>query len=497
MTRRTATATRQIEDKLQATLKELKSCKSMCDKLIIEREDSESEIVKILEQNKSLRSQLSGMNDQLMDTLKQRDELRRTVDEFDKDRASFEEMLGHSNALKDELREAYSLIDSLHLEVQSHKLSETQSLFDELVSSDPIMNKTLTSLNNHVSKNHRRKIRKINKCIKKTKLAISNNCKIRPIISVNKRLIKDIKVNNLKFDKSKMEYECKILEIQEELQAMTDSLNDMTVKYKMSQGEIRDHTAAMDELLRLSQDNMDRFESYTNNYQCKCQLAECSTSLVVAPESPLPTIDSDLCSSNSSCSKFNNNFVMYSDELGKDLGWQLSLQLDCSVTNNCYPGHTYKDILDIALKAEFKTNSIVILLIGRRGNVNKRNLINYFERLKNVKNVTKVIAYTLPYSKNVSENEDNKRYSLNRTLHTMSVYDNFLQVIDANTIISRRFYLDQDSFYLNKFTKRRIASSLSYFILNLVNSLTKLTTASFEQHYVNCLEVFPNNINLN
>lgn len=85
--------------------------------------------------------------------------------------------------------------------------------------------------------------------------------------------------------------------------------------------------------------------------------------------------------------------------------------------------------------------------------------------------------------------ENNYRYNLNMTLNTCQNIcnnDNKLHVIDFNNFV-KYFYLTKDKYYLSKYLKRQIASSLSYFIYISAKNLAN-KAASIEQ---------PNNVDLN
>ncbi|KAJ8736279.1 hypothetical protein PYW08_006935 [Mythimna loreyi] len=73
---------RDINNKLNAALKELEVSRKTCSDLLQEREESEVEVKKLVDKNTQLKRQLVEMHTQHEDILDQHNHLRRLVSEF-------------------------------------------------------------------------------------------------------------------------------------------------------------------------------------------------------------------------------------------------------------------------------------------------------------------------------------------------------------------------------------------------------------------------------
>lgn len=306
-------------------------------------------------------------------------------------------------------------------------------------------------------------------------------------------------------DKNKICYERDTQSLRSELEMVNASFNTILSKYETAQKEIQEHSIAMDELLELCKYNADRFESLThNNNQCDCEQVPVHCEEVInVPEpisvSGLEQWPSVSVKTDSDCSN-RLNIAMYSDETGRSMGLQLGYLLEHRITNNCMPGATYSQILQSILKCKFKSNTVLIILIGRRGTVSKKTIINYFSALNSLPNIKKVMLFAFPFSQSLTENENTIRHNLNLNLHSMTCrHDDKFHFIDTNSILSKYFYLTEENYNLSKYDKRQLAHVLYYYINNIFlgNSLSTLTTAPIEQCYHNLqsLEFVPNDLN--
>ena len=180
---------------------------------------------------------------------------------------------------------------------------------------------------------------------------------------------------------------------------------------------------------------------------------------------------------------------MYSDEIGKNMGLRLSRLLGQTIVNNCMPGASYVDVMEKITTSTFKSNTTLIILVGRRGNANKRSIRKYFSSLNSLPNVIKIILFAFPFCRSTTDtdNNDNKiRHDLNCILHTMTCrHSDKFHFIDTNICISKYFYLTKDRYFLSKYYIRQVAELLSYYIINSAILFARPTTAPSERDSFN------------
>lgn len=174
--------------------------------------------------------------------------------------------------------------------------------------------------------------------------------------------------------------------------------------------------------------------------------------------------------------------VIFSDEIGRNMGVQLSQESGHSVINMCMPGASYNQIVKNVLTQKFEVSTTIIILIGRRGDVNNKSIVKYFTELNSLKNVDRVVLFALPFSKNLTEGENVTRHKLNVMLHTLTCrHSDKFHFIDLNCLIDVS-YLNNDCYYLSRYKKRQLVLSLEYYIKNcIVNLQTPETAVSIEQ----------------
>lgn len=505
MTTRRAVASRQMEEKLELTLIELKASKTLCEQLLSERNDSEKEILDIINTNRQLKIEMADLHNKLLGALDQRNQLQHQLDIIDRDNVTFEETLGRSAELENELRDAHKLIDKLQSEIddlKSASLSQTHlSLFEELVpqsankgiyahspkssiisinSSDCLKNTHQKIISN---KNKIKKYWKITKFIRRTNKLIKKNSVFKKNLILQKdrtNLKNKIFLYEQSLDSNRLDYEREIQMLHAEIENLQSSLKHISSKYESACKELKEHSLAMDELLQLSKYNNDRFDSLTNNYQCNCIQSSVSPRSLPASSSVSNITNSPI----SRCLKAQpNNYIpstsdiiVFSDEIGKNMGWQLKCYLGQPIVNYCMPGANYSYILEKILNTTFKNNSTLIVMIGRRGNANKKDIVNYCSKLNNLENVTKVVLFVLPFSRTLSHRENLIRHNLNMCLHN-STNDNYkFHIIDTNKYVSNFISTAPDNYSLSKYFRRQIANVLQYYIL--INNRNKLTNPS-------------------
>ena len=149
--------------------------------------------------------------------------------------------------------------------------------------------------------------------------------------------------------------------------------------------------------------------------------------------------------------------------------------------NYCLPGYSYSDIMQKILSYKFCQDTTLVIFVGNRGNVSKKELITYHNTLCN-HGLKKIVMFTFPYSKSLPQEENAVRYKLNMTLHNLTFYNNdSIHLIDTNNYVSNYFYLTKDRYYLSIYFKRQIAVSLSYYLHISAKNLAT-TVAFIEQH---------------
>lgn len=517
MTRRALS--RQEECKLQRALQELKTSKDLCNQLTLEREDNEKILLDTLDSNKKLKNELSMLYSQFSCAIEERDRLQIIIDGFDQCGTEYEQALKRTSVLEKELCDAHQQITQLEEAAQCSATLKTQNLFDELISADrvhgqisgsccatPAVTIDLTNddsvrvatacTRNTLSKKKLKKYVSINKYINKTKKLLKNQKgavhKIRNKIQ-KLELFDKLEVCTLQLQNRKLEYESDIQRLQTELAGVEASLRSITSRYEKSQEAIKEYSLAMDELLKLSYNNKERYDSFVANHSCDCQRSE-TPEPVSATKSASPLSVS--VSSHKLCEKVQKTF-MYSDEIGMNMGQLLNTRLGHSVINNCLPGSNLHDIMRLLTKCKFNNNSNIVIWLGNRANVNKSELIKYFETLCTLQ-VNKIVMFTFPYSNSLSQAENEIRYKLNMTLHTISCNNNLIHVIDSNNIVGKKYYLTKGSYYLSNFDKRQVAVSLSYYFSITAKNLATKTTASIEQQNDipnMTLELYPSHLN--
>lgn len=502
------------ESKLLRALQELKATKVLCDQLTPEREDNEIILEDTLDSNKKLRSELASLHSQYTCAIEERDRLQSIIQGFDQCCIEYEQALKRTSLLEKELCDAHQQITLLEEAVQYSATLKTFSLFDELIPADrehgqisdagceiPTVIIDLTNSSsvgnvsactkNTLSRNKLKKYVKINKYLNKTKKLLKNQKGVVYRLK-NKRekldLLEQLQVCTLQLENSKLQHESDIQQLQCELASVEDCLTSITTRYEKSQEAMREYSLAMDELLQLSQDNKERYDSLVANHMCDCQLSQNPEPVCATSSTTQLYVGLKKCSGNKT--------IMFSDEIGKDMGQLLNSRMEDSVINNCLPNSSLHEVMKMITKYTFKHSSNIIIWLGNRGNINKIELIKYMETLCSLK-VNKIVMFTFPYSNSLPQAENYHRYRLNMTLHTISCNNNLIHLIDSNNIVSKNYYLTKGRYYLSNYYKRQVAVSLSYYFNITAKNLAN-QTASIEQCtdiQNKTLEVSPSHLN--
>lgn len=497
---------RQLENKLDVTLKELKKVKTECQQLLLEREENEQEVIKILGQNSALKVEMTEIHKQYLEVVYQRDQLQIIVDKFDQDSGALDDALRRIAALESELCDSHKQIMSLECVNEQNKESRRMSLFDELIVSEKNNENSVsgldkdTDLPNATSKTKRlvkcsnkklKKYVKLNKIIRKTNNLIKQN---RFSKRLNVKLVNKLNMYTKKLESRKLKYETDTRSLELQLLDLNLSLKSLSNEYENSQKLLEEYSLKMDELIKLSTDNVERFESLTNNNPCNCnqmsglQSVGSSQSSVTVCDS-LPPVSCREQHDGSNISLKNEtekpNLVMYSDEIGSDMGYLLDLySKGLKVINNCLPCNSLNCIMKkVTLDYNINNNTTLIIFVGNRGSVNKNDLIRHYKTLNNL-DVKKIVIFTLPYCNQLSQSENDIRYKLNLTFDLFT-YNNKFHIIDSNKYVRNCYTLRRSRYHLTTYCKRQIAMSLSYYIDISAKNLANNNTASIEQTDVN------------
>lgn len=512
---------RQEESKLQMALLELKASKELCAQLNSEREDNEKEFLEILESKNKLKKELSLLHIEYNSINDERVRLQQLVDRFDDCSVEYEQALRRITSLEEELRDAHTHISQF--EETSHNMSSkhTQSLYEELVDHDSqlvtdavetqsvmidLTNDTLpTRRLVNCSSNKLKKYIKINKYIRRTQKLLKQNklsCKQLKSKKINVMLHNKLHKCAVHLENYKLKYETDTQLLELNISSLENALKLLTNKYENSQNVLSEYTLAMDELLKLSTYNAERFESMNNNLDCECKHVNGHQSvneLQQLSSDSSPTLSSkNQCNSPFKTKNTKPNIIMYSDEIGSSMGSLLnSYSRGLSVTNNCLPFSNLDNIMrQIGYDSMIHINTTLIIFVGNRGNINKSALLKFYENLNKL-NVYKIIFLTIPYCHQLPQEENHLRYKLNMVLCNLSTYNNKFKVIDSNKYVSKYYVLTKGRFYLSTYCKRQIAMSLSYFIDISAKNLAINNTAFIEQSQISTLEIIPINNCLN
>lgn len=505
------------ESKLQRALQELKATKVLYDQLLFEREDNEKLLEDTLEINKNLKREMSALHSQCIDAIGERDRLQIIIDGFDQCGMEYVQALKRTSFLEKELCDAHQQITLLEEAAQCSATLKTFSLFDELISSDrensqiyaagcntPTVMIDLTNndsvavdsacTKNTLSRKKPKKYVKINKYINKTKNKLKNQKDVVDQIKNNRDkndLLKELQLCTVQLENTKSQYESDIQQLQCELVSVEESLRSITSLYEKSQEALREYSLAMDEVLQLSQSNKERYDSLVANHMCDCQRSSSPE-----PVDATSSSTSQLYVGSHRCKDNKTNTIMFSDEIGKNMGQILYSRMGHSVVNNCLPDSSLHEIMGKITKCSFNSKSNIVIWLGNRGDLNKVQLIKYIETLCSLE-VNKIVMFTFPYSNSWPQAENDLRHKLNMTLHTTLCNNNLIHLIDHNNIVSKPVYLTKGRYYLSNFYKRQVAVSLSYYFDITAKNLAK-QTASIEQYqdtHNKTMEIIPSHLN--
>ncbi|XP_045503754.1 uncharacterized protein LOC123700548 [Colias croceus] len=393
-----------MENKLKATLQDLKASQSLCEQLLLEREEHELEIQKIIKKNTSLKAELAELHTQYIDSQNKCTALQDIVDSFQQCSNDHEKALSRIVELECSLMEVQ--------EDNSKRLcTSSNSLLGELLECGQLSgfeNNTKIKLNSH---NKLKKYLKLSRFIKRTKSVMRNRFSLKNVAQLqikNNSLLKELDRYHRDLEHYKMMYEVETTELKEKIDSLNDTLYDLNQKYSAAQLQINEHIKEADYILKLSNENIERFESLTNNYVCKCSISDNEQ------PSPHKTIDctnihsiqpTATLSSSKTKHLSMQEIIVLSDNIGQGFGALLN-NLGHKVTNFCTPNSSFTYIMNSLDNFSFNENSIVIILYGDSFNLKKHDIDIGFQKMLKISGETKCkfMLCTLPYLPGLTQN---------------------------------------------------------------------------------------------
>lgn len=490
---------RQLERNLDITLDELRNSKVQCQQLLLEREDNEREVLKILEQDKNLKMVMAEMHTELLDVVSQRDRLQKTIDTFDQCSGTFEDALQRIAALESELHDAQNQILVFEQANDNLQSSRRLSLFDELVSVAPKMvcgtlrrvtsddligcgseKSNLSGFNVHFnSRNKLKKYLKLKKFIKKYRKKSYKHYKMQ-IFKCNKEcfnLQQQLKISQEELENIKSSHDSDTLGFQSDIHRLQESLHEITSKYALAVEQISEQAQAADQLVDLCNYNEQRFESLLNSHSCdcKCSLTSANEQSVLHATTEGQSVDrcGSVTVENYGFPE-NYNTIMFSDRLGKNFGIDLRNNVDHRVINICLPEGSFSQIVNRIKQTKFNSQTNIIILLGNGINIRKSELVNSIEYLLALE-AKKVMLCAFPYSASFTPSQNKYIHCLNTLMFNVSCrHSDTLLFFDTNKFIGN-FKMTKDAMYLPKKSKANIAKLIAY---NL-------------NHYIQCLNIHP------
>ncbi|KAM3963797.1 outer dense fiber protein 2-like [Aphomia sociella] len=469
-----------MEAKLSKALLELQKSRVQCNELLQEREDSEVEIIQLNKKISCLKSQLVDADIQIEDIQSQCDQLKKVVNSYDHCRDTHEAALTRVKDLEISLNNAHLELYELRQQNCNNVHRNTVSLYEELVDSkEPLETIDLTdsvSCDLVVPKDVSSRIRgtnkikkyvKLNKFIKKTKLNLKLHKKI--INTIPKRLEKISLIEKLQ-------------SCQDELHVMTiesDTLQRelklITNKYELASRQMSEYVCAMNKIIDLGTDNLQRFESLTESNNIAC--TQCNSSIQTNKHTPSPNIINRRDSVSQGPLKSTESTrrtIVYSDQLGLGLGRLMNECLNHQIINNCYPGATYQHIINQIKNTTFNKYTTLIIYVGNSFGMRKKDILDCIDTLNkiNENGIEKIILCALPYSNRLTSQQNKQIGYYNNLFYTLTWNIQGILFFDTNKFI-KNFVLTKDTMYLPKYNNITIAKLLAYNINDLVMHITR------------------------
>ncbi|KAJ8703610.1 hypothetical protein PYW08_016952 [Mythimna loreyi] len=473
---------RDMNDKLNAALKELEVSRKTCRDLLQEREESEVEVKKLVDKNTQLKRQLVELHTQHEDIQDQHNHLRQLMAQFQECRDTHDQALNRISGLEAELCKAHNTLSTINSLRVSEQVANTDNLFNKLVGSaseheckkptvtiDLTGDDTLTTNPVLSSHNKIKKYIKITKNIKKYKKLLKTQNVYKCNINLKQQrfhLLKQLNEYNYKLENSKIMYNSDIQKLQNELLSRENTIKEIFSKYELSQQMLSERMQEACELVDLVRYNAERYESLTNNITCSCASTPPPPMSLHVSESP--TFEPHTTECINPC---KNNILVFSDRLGTGFGSLLNNHCKHTVVNHCYHNLDFNELIYKIKNTQMNELTTVILLFGNSLNVTKRDVANGVETLLKLK-LGKLILCALPYSKNLENDENDYIFGINNLMHILSSrHSDRVLYFDTNIFV-RDFVLTWEHIFLPRKSRRKLATLLAFNINTVIDSIT-------------------------
>ncbi|KAJ8723222.1 hypothetical protein PYW08_003134 [Mythimna loreyi] len=485
---------RDMNDKLNAALKELEVSRKTCRDLLQEREESEVEVKKLVDKNTQLKRQLVELHTQHEDIQDQHNHLRQLMAQFQECRDTHDQALNRISGLEAELCKAHNTLSTINSLRVSEQVANTDNLFNKLVGSaseheckkptvtiDLTGEDSLVKLNSNykLSQNKIKKYAKLNKIIKRCKKQqqyYSENIQLR---KERVNLINQLNNYQIKLEDSINIYRIDTERLQSEIQTLDSSLKSIYSKYMCSENQIREHILATNDLV----DKVDSLTLCVN--QCTCQresnLAGLNlevtgdTSQTISAQdcipSPVPHNQQEIIQGVNNSVSSSVSSIMYSDSIGRGLGQLVSNCLPFSSQNHCTPQASYHHIMSLVREQVYDPNAIITVFVGNSVNVAKDDITYNVTELLKI-NCRKIILCAFPYFKHLTNRENQYIHMLNMHMQFLvSHYNNRFSFFDINNFVDK-LLSTRYTVYLPIIYRRQIAKLLAYNIYSDIGSMS-------------------------
>jgi hypothetical protein len=524
MMTRKATA-KDMEMKLKQSLSDLKASRDLNDRLMQEREESELEIVKILEKNQELKRDMAKLHDKYMDLQEQCNVLQDNINSFNACSNTHEQALSRINFLEVSLSEAHNNMKQLEIQLNKDNIdTHSQSLLSELTEcNSALVTDNLIRQNSNFayttsqlqicSVKKLKKYIRVSKFIKKGKRLIKQQNyfvkhlklrKERRYLIEKLKELKNCSLNNSSnYNNMSINLETKIENLEQTMKTMLKNIQSM------SQKQLHYQIRATSDMEDMCNYNAERFESLNMKRSCKCAIdsvcynkgkAECLISeqqSVIAPEilsednnsqylalpsdtqfplhDQLETLNcnktlpiAEICNTEMKVHKT----LLFSDQIGVGISSIINNHTDHTVFNYCMPEAPLSQIIDHICSSKMDENTNIILFIGNSNKINVREIKNSFTKLNNIK-CNQVTWCALPYSVSLNSHENDRIFALNRLIHHLiSRHSDTFSWFDSNLFI-KHFEMTKNYIFLAKRCKHNVATLLA----NIINlNFNKLVT---------------------
>ncbi|KAJ8733607.1 hypothetical protein PYW07_014158 [Mythimna separata] len=476
---------RDLNEKLNAALKELEVSRKTCKDLLRERDENEVEVKEIIDKNTELKRQLVELHTQHVDILDQHNHLRQLVSEFQECRDTHDQALNRISGLEAELSVAHSTLSTINSLRVREQVANTNNLFDKLVGSaseqecknttvtiDLTGDDTLTKCQILSSHNRIKKYIKINKNIKKYKKLLKSQNIYKYNINLRKQrsnLHKQLVECNCNLEKSKLMYDNDIENLQKELLSRENTIKDIFCKYESCQQMLSERMQEACELVDLVKFNAERYESLTNNLTCSCA----PTPSPPMSQSEVPASLNSVPHTSQTINSCESNILVYSDRIGSGFGSLLNNRCKHTIVSHCYHNLHFNELVYKIKNTQMNEQTTVVLMIGNSFNITKRDIVNGIETLLKLK-LCKLILCALPYSNSLLDHENEYIFTLNNTMHILSCrHSDRLLYFDTNNFV-RDFVLIREHMFLPKNSRHVLATLLAYNIHAVINNLTEI-----------------------